>query len=76
MKKMIISLVIEGCEEDLHEIKGKIIATACEALVSVSANVVEEPKKELNIPRFMCDNYSDREQVKRCLNKIYGKGAF
>ena len=76
MKKMIISLVIEGNEEDLHEIKGKIIATACEALVSVTTNEIVEPKKELDIPRFVCDKYSDREQVKRCLNKIYGQGAF
>ena len=60
MKRMIISLVIEGNEEDLHEIKGNIIKSACEALVSVSANVVEEPKKELQIPKFMGIAYTDR----------------
>ena len=49
MKKMVISLVIEGNEEDLHEIKGNIIKSSCEALVSVSANVVEEPKKEIDV---------------------------
>lgn len=49
MKKMVISLVIEGNEEDLHTIKGNIISSACEALVSVSANVVEEPKKEIDV---------------------------
>lgn len=47
MKKMVISLVIEGKDEDLHEIKGNIISTASEALVSVTTNVLEEPKKEL-----------------------------
>lgn len=56
MKKMIISMVIEGIEEDLHEIKGSIIATACECLVSVTADVIEEPKKELKIPAFMLNS--------------------
>ena len=53
---MIISMVIEGNEEDLHEIKGAIIATASECLVSVTADVIEEPKKELKIPAFMCNS--------------------
>ena len=47
MKKMVISLVIEGKEEDLNTIKGNIIATASEALVSVTANEIKEPKKEI-----------------------------
>lgn len=53
MAKMVISLVIEGNKEDLHTIKGNIIATACEALVSVTANEIEEPKKQIEIPAFM-----------------------
>ena len=73
MKKMVISLVIEGNEEDLHTIKGNIIKTACEALVSVTANEIEEPKKELQIPTFMFKECCDREQIKRCLNKMYGR---
>lgn len=52
---MIISLVIEGNKEDLHTIKGNIITTACEALVSVTANEIEEPKRQLNAPTFMYD---------------------
>ncbi|MBQ8426187.1 MAG: hypothetical protein IJX16_00280 [Clostridia bacterium] len=44
MKKLVISLVIEGTAEDLHTIKGNIIRTASEALVSVTANEVEEQK--------------------------------
>lgn len=44
MKKMVISLVIEGNVEDLHEIKGNIIKSACDALVSVTTNEIEEPK--------------------------------
>lgn len=54
MKKMIISLVIEAKGEDLHEIKGKIIETASESLVSVTTNVLgeqtKEEKQKLEIP--------------------------
>ena len=53
MTRMVISLVIEGSKEDLHTIKGNIITTACEALVSVTANEIEEPQSELKIPAFM-----------------------
>lgn len=53
MKKMVISLVIEGNEEDLNAIKGNVIATASEALVSCTTNIIEEPKKEIEIPKFM-----------------------
>ena len=50
---MVISLVIEGKQEDLNTIKGNIIDVACESIVSCSCNVIEEPKKELQIPNFM-----------------------
>ena len=53
MKRMVISLVIEGNDEDLHEIKGKIIATASEALISVTANEIEEKKKKKEIKTDM-----------------------
>ena len=49
---MIISLVIEGSESDIHTIKGNILATACEALVSCSVTEVKEQKKELNTDMF------------------------
>ena len=49
MKRMVISLVIEGKNEDLRTIKGNIIATASESIVSVTANELEEPKKELRL---------------------------
>lgn len=51
--KMIINLVIEGNEKELNEIKGKIISSACEALVSVNATEIKEQEKELKIPAFM-----------------------
>lgn len=54
---MVISLVIEGMKEELHEIKGKIISTASEALVSVSANEIEEPKKEIDTSFFGICNH-------------------
>ena len=53
MKKMVISLVIEGNEEDLNTIKGNIIATSCEALVSCSTDIIEEQPRDLQIPKFM-----------------------
>lgn len=56
MKKMVISLVIEGCESDIHEIKGQIINVASESLVSCSVNEIPEPKKEIEIPAFMVCN--------------------
>ena len=52
MKKMIISLVIEGKEEDLHEIKGNIIKSASDCLISCTTNVLEEPKKTLTLCHF------------------------
>ena len=52
MRKMIISLVIEGNEQDLHEIKGAILATACESLISCKCDIIEEPKKEIEVPFF------------------------
>lgn len=76
MKKMLISLVIEGSEADIHTIKGNILTTASEALVSCSINEVPEQKRELEIPAFMTERCCDREQIKRCLNKIYGKAVF
>lgn len=53
MKRMIISLVIEGTPEDLPEIKDNIIKSASDAIVSVTTNVITEPKKELNAPAFV-----------------------
>ena len=60
MGRMVISLVIEGNKEDLNAIKGSIISVASEALVSVTANEIEQPKKELKIPAFMINsNYTE-----------------
>lgn len=54
MKKLVISLVIEGTKEDLHEIKGKIISTASDALVSVATNEIDDGRnEELKILAFM-----------------------
>lgn len=56
MKKLIISMVIEGNAEDVHEIKGKILATASEAIVSCSIDEFEAPKKRIDAPAFMQSN--------------------
>ena len=53
MNKMVISLIIEGNKEDLHEIKGKIISTASEALVSVTTNEIKEANNDVEILRFL-----------------------
>lgn len=53
MIKMCISLVIEGQESDIHEIKGKIISTASECLVAVATSIEEEPVKEIEVPSFV-----------------------
>lgn len=53
MKKLVISLVIEGSDADVHEIKGNIINVASEAMVSCSVDEIPEPKKEIQIPRFI-----------------------
>ena len=50
--KMIVTLIIEGQEEDIHEIKGSIITTASECLISMKADVIEEPK-EIRLAPFM-----------------------
>lgn len=52
MKKLVISLVIEGDENDLHTIKGNILATACESLVSCTVSEYPEPKKEIKTDMF------------------------
>lgn len=73
MKKMVISLVVEGSEKDIHTIKGNILATACEALVSCSVSEIPEPKKEFEIPAFMAcvtpRNCCKTEMMKRGLLK-------
>ena len=53
MKKMVISLVIEANDEDLHDIKATIINTASNALISCSVDEIPEPKKQLEIPAFV-----------------------
>lgn len=73
MKKMIISLVIEGNETDLHEIKGGIISSASEALVSCKVDEIPEPNREIEIPSFVKQGYCDTNTIKCCLNKIYGR---
>ena len=50
MKKLVISLVIEGNDADLHEIKGNIINVASEAMVSCSVDEIPETKKDLQLP--------------------------
>ena len=50
MKKLVVSMVIEGSETDIHEIKANIINVASNALVSCSVNELPEPKKEIQIP--------------------------
>lgn len=90
MNKMVISLVIEGKKEDLNEIKGTIISTASEALVSVTTNMIEEkkcsdtesvlPKRlQLIMANSIYGAYPSEDQMKRvkeALNAIYGKDAF
>lgn len=84
--KMIISLVIEATENDIHEIKGKILETASEAMVSCSVDVIPEQKKELQIPDFMkCGGHTYTNEIKqkveeltklkREINRAYGKGC-
>ena len=46
---MVITLVIEGNKEDLHTLKGNIVKSASECLVSCQADIIEKPKKELKV---------------------------
>lgn len=69
MKRMIINLVIEGNDEDLHQIKGAILSTASEALVSCKTEVLENARKEIN---FIDTDIARRNALKKELNKIYG----
>lgn len=46
---MVLTLIIEGNKEDLHTLKGNIIKSASECLVSCQADIIEEPKKELQV---------------------------
>ena len=73
MKKMLISLVIEGNEEDIHGIKGQILSICSEAVVSVNTTEIEEPKKEIKCHEVNTDTRSD---LKRMLNSFYGSSAF
>lgn len=49
MKKLVISMVIEGEESDLHEIKGNIIKQASDALLSMHVNEIDEQPKKLDL---------------------------
>lgn len=70
MEKMVITLIIEGTKEDLNTIKGNIINTASEAMVSLKADMLSQEKK-LDFPSAVIkDHYSDA--VKMALNSIYG----
>lgn len=55
MEKMVITLVIEGRKEDLNTIKGNIISTACETIVSVSTSTIERVKDDIKIPSFILE---------------------
>ena len=48
MKKLVISMIIEGDESNLNEIKGNIIKQASNALISISVNEIEEQPKKLD----------------------------
>ena len=41
MKEMAISMVIEALPEDIHEIKGRIIAAAAESMVGCHTEIIE-----------------------------------
>ena len=45
MKKLVISLVIEGTENDIHTIKGNILNVASESIVSCSVSEIPERKE-------------------------------
>ena len=60
MKKLVITLVIEATENDIHEIKGKIIETASESLVSCKVDTIE-PVKELKLDMIFNDNIDPYE---------------
>lgn len=47
MNKMIVTMVLEGNNDELKQIKGAIIAQAGETLVSMQSELLDEPKKEL-----------------------------
>lgn len=70
MKKLVISLVIEGSDADVHEIKGNIINVASEAMVSCSVDEIPEPKKEIEIPAFLA--YT---APRNCCKTAYMEGA-
>ena len=52
--KMVISLVIEAQANDIHEIKGKILETASEAIVSCAVDIIpSHENKQIEIPKFV-----------------------
>lgn len=60
MEKMLITLVIEGNKEDIHTIKGNILATASDSLVSCSVNTIGE-QKVLKTDLIFSDNVDPYE---------------
>ena len=71
MTKMVISLVIEGNKEDLHTIKGNIIATASEVLVSVTTNELSEKKKELKTDMIFNRLYEESDPYEIGLIRLW-----
>lgn len=48
MKELAISMVIEALPEDIHEIKGRIIAAAAEAMVGCHTEIIETKPDAFN----------------------------
>lgn len=69
MKKMLISLVIEGDnEKELNEAKTTIISACAGQLISVTTNIMDESKKEIEVfqpSRHYGINSLIREQIER-----------
>ena len=77
MKRLVISMVIEGEETDIHEIKANILDVASIAMVSCKVDELPE-QKEINIPPVFIKRKFTKEEVdkmKRIINSAYGSGV-
>ena len=62
MKKQVVTMILEGDNRQVEEVKSLIIATASKNLVSCSVNDIVERQQEVNVLDFM-RNYKCSELV-------------
>ena len=61
MERMVISMVVEGNEKQLRELPHDLLKMFDGIIKNVTFSKVEEQKKEIEVPRFMCcnDNFTN-----------------